>query len=674
MFPAFAQQQLPDAATKPAENAEQAAKPTETSIQTPIAGLQTPAATTPPAEPATGQWFDGSIYLGYRWVTGIGGSVAEYRSVVNLGEGPKLFGLDVSVTDPKKRWFDRVNARAYNWGGDPYNTAHVDAVKRQAYNLSFDYQNIAYFNAVPSFANPSAPSGLDQQSFDTRRRNTTISLDLFPNRRFRPYVAFYRNTGNGTGVDDFVQGADNSYPVPVALHDATNNFRGGVHVEMSKYHATVEVGGTTFREDDQTNYTGQNFGNRTTPIFGTRTELTSLQQAYGIRGNSVYTRGLLTANVTSRVAFYGQFLYSQPTTSLNYTELAGGNFAMATTLLLFGGQFGVATGSAIQPHVSGTAGVEVHATDRLRITQSISTDRQHDAGISLFNQSLFRNLSNPILIAGNTLAQNALQIVNYTTVETNLFYEISSKLTVRAGYRYVTGDAEVPASSLNQIGAFESGGLRRNIALAGANYRPMKNLAVNLEYEGGISDEIYFRNSLNNYSRGRARARYQQSNSLSFQLNFQILDNQNPAHDIRFDFLSLHTAAGAYWTPGSAKRLTVSAEYDRAWVNSAILYLYLPFYTPATSSYTENAHTGTAAVDFAFPKWRDAKLTAGGSFVLLTGSRPTNYYQPLARVSIPLRKHVYWNAEWRYYGFSEAFFLYEGFRTNTFTTGLRVTK
>jgi hypothetical protein len=673
MLPALAQQ--PEAAPKPAESAEQAApKPAASIIQTPLTGMQLPAATIPPADPATGQWFDGSIDLGYRWVTGIGGSLAEYRSVVNLGEGPKLFGLDFSVIDPKKRWFDRVNARAYNWGGDPYNTAHVDAVKRQIYNLRFDYQNIAYFNAVPSFANPSAPSGFDQQSFDTRRRNTMITLDLFPNRRIRPYVAFYRNTGNGTGIDDFVQGANNSYPVPVSLHDATNNFRGGVHIEMSKYHATLEVGGTTFREDDQTNYTGQNFGNRTTPIFGTQTELTSLQQAYGIRGNSVYTRGLLTANITSKVNFYGQFLYSQPTTSVNYTELAGGTFAMATTLLVFGGQFGVATGSAIQPHVSGTGGVEIHATDRLRITQSISTDRQHDSGISLFNQFLFRSLSNPTVVAANSLAQARLQIVNYTTAETDLFYRVSSKLTVRAGYRYVTGDAEVPAASLSQIGAFESGNLRRNIALAGASYRPMKKLAINLDYEGGISDQIYFRNSLNNYSRGRARARYQASDSLTFQLNFQILDNQNPARDIRFDFLSLHATAGAYWTPNNAKRVTVSAEYDRAWVNSEILYLNLPFYTPAISSYTENAHTATAVVDVAFPKWGGSKLTAGGSLLALAGSRTTTYYQPLARVLIPVWKHVYWNAEWRYYGFSEAFFLYEGFRTNTFTTGLRVSK
>jgi hypothetical protein len=677
MVPGFAQQ---PASPKPADSTAPAAAPAPANnlVPTPLSAVQTPAAAAgaaaAAATPATDQWLSGSIDFGYRWVTDIGGSVAEYRSVINLGEGPKLFGLDFTILDPKKRWFDRLDARAYNWGGDPYNTAHVGAMKRSIYDFSFDYQNIAYFNAVPSFANPFAPGGFDQQSFDTHRRNTSALLDVFPGRRIQPYIAFYRNYGYGTGIDDFVQGATNSYPVPVSLHDATNNYRAGVHIEMRKYHATLEVGGTTFKQDDETDFTGPNPGNRTTPVLGQQIVLNSLHQAYGIRGDSVYTRGLLTANLTSRVNFYGQFLYSQPTTNVTYTELAGGSFVTAA-LLPFGGQLGVATGFAIQPHVSGNGSVEVRATNRFRITQSISTDRQHDSGFGLFNQTLFQNLSsNPGLILASSLAQNTLQIVNYTTLETNFFYDVSSKLTVRAGYRYVTGNAEVPTGTLSQIGPFESGDLRRNIALAGATYRARQKLVLNAEYEGGISDQIYFRNSLNNYSRGRLRARYQANNALTLQFNFQVLNNQNPTPDIRFDFLSLHTTAGVYWTPNNAKRVAVSAEYDRAWVNSDILYLNLPFFTPSISSYTENVHTGTAVVDVALRRLNGGKVTAGGSFVRLTGSRPTNFYEPLARISIPIEKHVYWNAEWRYYGFNESFFLYEGFRTNTFTTGLRLTR
>ena len=58
----------------------------------------------------------------------------------------------------------------------------------------------------------------------------------------------------------------------------------------------------------------------------------------------------------------------------------------------------------------------------------------------------------------------------------------------------------------------------------------------------------------------------------------------------------------------------------------------------------------------------------------MAGTRPTRYFQPLARLSLPLYKHVYWNSEWQYYGFGERFYLYEGFRTHVFMTGLRLTK
>jgi outer membrane phospholipase A len=41
------------------------------------------------------------------------------------------------------------------------------------------------------------------------------------------------------------------------------------------------------------------------------------------------------------------------------------------------------------------------------------------------------------------------------------------------------------------------------------------------------------------------------------------------------------------------------------------------------------------------------------------------------KLSVPLRKNFNWFTEWRYYGYGEAFYLYEGFRTNLVTTGVR---
>lgn len=68
------------------------------------------------------------------------------------------------------------------------------------------------------------------------------------------------------------------------------------------------------------------------------------------------------------------------------------------------------------------------------------------------------------------------------------------------------------------------------------------------------------------------------------------------------------------------------------------------------------------------------KLTAGGSFFISSGSNPSNYYQPIAKLLLPLGKNVNWFTEWRYYGYGEAFYLYEGFRAHLVTTGLRFTR
>jgi hypothetical protein len=102
-----------------------------------------------------------------------------------------------------------------------------------------------------------------------------------------------------------------------------------------------------------------------------------------------------------------------------------------------------------------------------------------------------------------------------------------------------------------------------------------------------------------------------------------------------------------------------------------------PFFTPSVSVYNDNAHTATSTIDIVLPQIVTgiaAKLTAGGSLFISTGSRPTQYYQPLGRLSVPLRKNLQWNTEWRWYGFGETFYSYEGFRAHTFITGLKVSR
>jgi hypothetical protein len=78
-------------------------------------------------------------------------------------------------------------------------------------------------------------------------------------------------------------------------------------------------------------------------------------------------------------------------------------------------------------------------------------------------------------------------------------------------------------------------------------------------------------------------------------------------------------------------------------------------------------------MDFLVPGFgaHGPRLGLGGSLFLSSGSRPTHYYQPLIRFTTPAYRRMSWYGEWRYYGFTEPFYLYEGFRTHLLAIGMR---
>jgi len=119
----------------------------------------------------------------------------------------------------------------------------------------------------------------------------------------------------------------------------------------------------------------------------------------------------------------------------------------------------------------------------------------------------------------------------------------------------------------------------------------------------------------------------------------------------------------------------VLAEYSRSTLRSDISYLVPSTIASALSAYRARAHSGTAVVDLHLPGVGSVqpKISLGGSLFASCGSRPTRYYQPLARFWLPFGKHLEWSAEWRWYALSQPLYLYEGFRSNQFLTSFRLT-
>lgn len=637
-------------------------------VTIPLLGQQAApsASPTPSAEPVV----TGTLDFGYR-VTSIGGDNDVYRSVVNLGQGPRLLGLDFTIVDPRKRLFDHLDVRANNWGGDPYNTVQVNASKRGIYDLKFDYRDIAYFNLLPSFADPLRGTGivLDEDSYFARRRIGDFQLDLFPGHRIIPYLAYGRDSGRGTGITTFVSDL-NQYPVADRMFDKTDDYRGGVRLEFDRFHVTLEQGGTTLRDDQQAYDSSVNYGNNHKPYFGRTLDLTSLAQAYGIRGDSVYSKGLFTASPFSWVDVSGQFLYSRPETNVNYTQFDTGSLVLQRAILFYTGEQALGFALGKQPHTTGSLGFELRPWKRVRVLESWMTDRMHTSAAGLVTDMILQ----PASAAQTTPSTlDSLLAVNYNQEQIDVLLDVTRKLTLRGGYRYVWGDAQTDALLIAGPGQ-ESSQLRQQIGLAGINFRASQKLSVNVDFEGAATDHAYFRTSLYNYQKMRARASYQIASTLALQGSFSLLNNQNPTPGIHYDFLSRQNSLSAAWTP--SKRVSVLGEYTRSTLRSDISYLEPEILSPAMSLYRDNAHNASALIDLALPGYAKLapRLGFGGSLFISSGSRPTTYYQPFARLSLPLHKGLSWKSEYRYYGYGETFYLYEGFRAHLLQTGLTISR
>jgi hypothetical protein len=657
---AFAQTpEKPAEASKPAEGAKPAAeesKPAEA------------AADTPAAEPA----ITGSVEIGYRFNGSLTGNEDVYRSVVNLGEGPRLLNLDLSMS-PSLKWIDELTLRANNWG-DPYNHAFMRAGKAGAYRLEVDYRNIAYFNALPSFANPNIERGLldSQRTFDMKRRYTNVELDILPGGRIIPFLGYTHDAGYGSGVTLYVPSL-NEYPVPNDLRDSTDTIRGGVRLEFNRFHATVEQGGYRFK-DDQRVYgpATRNAGNRTTPFFNQQLFLNSVQQAYGIRGDAWFTRVYGTANPASWIDIHGSYAHVEPDINTNYREFAQGQFGQNNPIGVFSTQQALYTAVAKQPHNRGTFSTEIRPVSRVRILQSFFADRMDTnstlTGASTLGTQPATNLNVPDRM-----------LIHYNQHQVEGLVEVTNALTLRGGHRYTWGQSETRLPQVSGGVGAQTSELERSTALAGVTYRVAQKLSFNVDAEIANTDKAYFRTSLMDYQRVRARVRFQPLTDWSLVWSGSFLNNDTPNTAVRprlgdYDLVTLDNSIAFFWTPKGGNKLRAMGEYSRLSWRSNILYLTPSLLTPELSNYRENAHAANLMVDVKPSKgdgW-GPRLSVGGSIFRSSGSRPTRYYQPVARLAVPVVKHIEFSGEWRWWGMSEPFYRDENFKMHQGPISLRI--
>jgi hypothetical protein len=80
----------------------------------------------------------------------------------------------------------------------------------------------------------------------------------------------------------------------------------------------------------------------------------------------------------------------------------------------------------------------------------------------------------------------SLLVVNYNQEQTDVLVDVTHKLTLRGGYRYVWGDAETGNMLIAGPGQ-ESSELRQQVGIAGINFRATQKLTANVDFEGAAS-------------------------------------------------------------------------------------------------------------------------------------------------------------------------------------------
>jgi hypothetical protein len=624
-----------------------------------------PVSTAPPANVVSG-----NIDFGYRWLVRQNGSFNMYRTLVNLGEGPKFFGAHLSFR-PEKYW-DRLEIDSTGWGDEPYSSAKIYAARDGYYDLALRYREQHFFDNVPSFANPLLVLGypISQNGDDYKRRLADLDFNLFPNRRISPFFTYQRSGRSGPGYWPWI-GPGNEYLVSTLFSDSSGLFRAGTHLTFSRLQFTLEGGGTRFTDDQSYFFSGFNPGNRRTSLFGTTMFLNTLSQVYGARGNMGFFRVSFKAQPFSWVDFAGQFGFSQASSTIKFSETATGQLVTQATPQTFTGLTSTAPGSALNPRPSGNVSMMLRPWRRLRLVDSYDTTRLHNATGSVFSQT-FTGVTGLLgLVVPSTISTVAPALnfvaMDYNRHQLEALYDVAPRVTVRGGWRSEWSQWVQPGDTPGEL---ETQKDQRNVALGGVDFSAPGGLMLNFSTEVGIGAKTLMRASLFDYHKIKVGGRYNVKPWLRVNGKYTRLWNENNRPDINLFSHNHEVSFGLLIAPHNGRRFTFSGDWMYQVYSANIPIILPPFFTPGASAWQQNGSYLGSFVNLNV--FRGASLNFGGSMLAVHGTHPTGYCQPRAELMVPLHAHLTWFSNWQYWDYNEKFTAFENFSANLFTTGLRI--
>jgi hypothetical protein len=609
-----------------------------------------------------------SIEFGVRGVL-IEGNGDRYRSDLNYTPGFRIFDSSflMKSKDNNAPVFDTLMVSSFGWGKDPNKYLRVNAEKTKAYRFDANYRRFDYFNNLSNFA-------LGQHTSNTEYRQGDFNLTILPqNEKLRFNLGYSLDRNSGPSVSTMRFNGD-EYPAAVPVRMAADEFRVGVDAKLWVFDLSFMQGWRYFKEDNQYLVTVPNPGNNLTNTA----KITDFYRNAPTRGSTPFTRFSLHTLIAKKLDFTGRYVYTSGSTTYTFFQNGHGTDSSGNTV---NSDIIIQNGSAKRPNGMGDLAATFYATDSFRISETFRVNSFRINGGDLLLETLLRSKAAAgggvtVLppVVTNLLSFRTIDYRRYlNTIEAD--FDINSRLSIHAGYRYADRHIELGSSDIT-VGAAANPTLEKvdnstNTFIFGFKAKPVKIWSVYMDMERGSADNVFTRVDNYKFTNVRVRSILRPNRTLSFNASLVTKDNSNPAiaetsRTFGVNIKSRVFTSSIDWSPN--EKFGLNGGYTRTNVTSdADIILFLAnVQTFGQSRYfmrdnfffaTGYVRLGSRATLFGGYRIHDdtGQSDRASTPSLLIGSFPYDLQSPEAKVVIKLHKNVDWIAGYQYFGYEENF-------------------
>ena len=635
---------------------------------------QTVAPTPEPVGSTRGEnWSDynvvDSFELGYRFHT-VGGSLDQYRSTVNYGNGVRLLSsyLDINSRDGHGKYFDEAMLTTQGLGNDPYESATFRLQKNRLYRYDMTGRLNDYYN-------PGLRTG-DAQGLhllDTTYTLQDHDLTLFPQSNIKFFLGYSHGSQNGPALSSIqlFDSTGNEFPLFENVRRLRNEYRFGNEIRLFGIRLNWTHGWEDFKEDS-TYASGPNTG----IIANNTSVLSSFQRQEPYHGTSPYWRvGLFMER--KYFSANGRFTYTSGQRGFVMDESALGTARFGAGL----NRQIVTAGDARRPVLTTDLTLSFFPTSRTIIVNHTAVSNVRIDGNS--NYLEFDN-------ASQTLFYTAFEFlgIRRITNDTTIDFRATPWLGFFAGYQYSDRQIRSIEQSVFNGNIFNQPSEQTNLlhsGTAGIRLRPVKALSIAIDGEIGRANRPLTPIAERNYQAVTARLHYKLK-ALLVTASTQANYNTNSVTVSTYASHARNYSGGIAWTPRDW--FALDATYSKLHLNTAGGIAYFAnaqFIQGAQAIYISNLHVANLTAHFDLRKHAD--LLVGYSHTQDTGDGretpvgagigsalpafqaaqtfPLTFHSPMARLSIPITRRFRWNLGYQYYGYNEHFYYAEDYRAHT---------